>query len=57
MDWNAVIAAAVPGVVALVVAAWAWVKARAAQTPEKWDDRAVEFVEDVIRGVRSRSDR
>lgn len=56
MDWTTIIAAAVPGVVALVVAAWAWVKARAAQTPAKWDDRAVEFVEDVIRGVRTRKD-
>lgn len=41
---GAALAAALPG---LLIAIWAWFKARAAASPETWDDRVVRVIEEV----------
>lgn len=41
---GAAVAAALPG---LAISLWAWFKARAAASPETWDDRVVRFIESV----------
>ena len=41
---GAALAAALPG---LAISIWAWFKARAAASPETWDDRVVRFIERV----------
>ncbi len=39
--------ALVAGAPALFMAMWAWFKARAIATPEKWDDKVVSTIEDI----------
>ena len=39
--------ALVAGAPALFMAMWAWFKAHAAQTPEKWDDKVVATIEAI----------
>ena len=41
---GAALVAALPG---LAISIWAWFKARAAASPETWDDRVVRFIEQV----------
>lgn len=51
---DAVIVAALAAAPSILIAAWAWFKANAAQTEAKWDDKAVEFVEEVAQKVVDR---
>ena len=48
---GAALAAALPG---LVISIWAWFKARAAASPETWDDRVVRFIEAVAERAAER---
>ena len=43
------VAALLAALPSLIISIWAWFKARAAQSPETWDDRLVELVEEVVR--------
>jgi hypothetical protein len=49
--WDQLLVAFVGALPALVVALWAWFKAHAASTSEKWDDDVVQAIEKIASGV------
>lgn len=48
---NTLVPAAMAAVPGLVVAVFAYLKAHAAASPEKWDDEVVAAIEDIAHGV------